>query len=136
VVGLDRLSFSGKTPVRTPIVRWPSNIGVWGVASGDFNGDGNLDIAYTRHNPRELVILLGDGKGGFTRAKVEGVPIAPNTNYDLKVADVNGDGKPDLLIMYESSGQTAFSARDGAIKVFLNRGATTAEPAKKTADAN
>jgi len=130
VVGIDRISFSGKEPVRTPIVRWPSNIGVWGLGVGDFDGDGNLDIAYTRHNPRELVVLLGDGKGGFTRAKTEGVTIAPNTNYDLKIADVNGDGKPDIIVMYESSGQTAFSARDGSIHVFLNRGATSGEPAK------
>ena len=48
------------------------------------------------------------------------------------VGDVNGDGKPDVIIAYESSGSTMLSARDGSIHVYLNRGATpTAKAAAK-----
>ncbi|MEO8033433.1 MAG: VCBS repeat-containing protein, partial [Acidobacteriota bacterium] len=94
VVGLDRVSFDGKEPKRTPIVRWAGSRGVWGLATADLDHDGNTDIIYTRYDPREFVILPGDGKGGFTRANIEGLSIEPNTNYDLKVADVNGDGLP------------------------------------------
>ena len=47
----------------------------------------------------------------------------PNTNYDITIADVNGDGKPDVIVMYESSGTTLLSAQNGSIQVFLNRGA-------------
>lgn len=125
VSGIDRLSFTGKVPTRTPVVRWPSGTWVTGLASADFNGDGNLDIIYTRFDPREAIVLLGDGKGGFTRAKIDGLPLQPNPNYDIKVADVNGDGKPDVIVMYESTGTTAFGARNGSIEVFLNRGADT-----------
>ena len=133
ITGIDILSFNGKEPKRTPIVRWASNRGVWGLAMGDFDGDGNLDILYTRWDPREAVLLLGDGKGGFTRAKLDGLTVEPRTNYDIKVADVNGDGRPDVLIMYESSGKGAFSQRDGSIHVFLNRGAVKIDPSQKTA---
>jgi VCBS repeat protein len=122
VVGLDRISFSGQKPQRTPIVRWAGLRGVTGVAVADFDGDGNLDILYTRYDPREAVILLGDGKGGFTKATVEGLKLEPNTNYDVTIADVNGDGKPDVILMYESSAVTTFAAKDGSIRVFLNRG--------------
>ncbi len=122
VVGIDRLSFADGKPTRTPIARWSGNRPVLGMAAGDFDGDGNLDIIYTRHDPREAVILLGDGKGGFTRANIEGLVLDPLTNYDITVADVNNDGKPDVIIMYESSEKSVLGAQNGSIQVFLNRG--------------
>lgn len=129
ITGLDRISFTGKEPVRIPIIRWAGGRGVWGLAAGDFNGDGNLDLIYTHSDPRGIDILLGDGKGGFRRATIEGLKLEPNTNYDIKVADVNGDGKPDVIIAYESSGTTMLSQRDGSIHVYLGRGAAPAKPA-------
>ncbi len=125
--GVDRISFDGKEVKRTPIIRWEGNSGVYGLATGDFDRDGKLDFAYTRSSPRRFDLLLGDGKGGFTQAELEGISIDENNpNYDLKSADVNGDGRPDLIIMYESSGATRFAERDGSIEVFLNRGTVPA----------
>ena len=126
LTGIDRMSFKNGVATRTPIVRWSSGRWITGLASADFDGDGKLDALYTRFDPREAVVLLGDGKGNFSRATVEGLTLPPNTNYDVKVADVNGDGKPDVILMYESSGATAFASRDGAIEVYINRGATKA----------
>jgi hypothetical protein len=126
--GIDRISFSkdGKEAKRTPIVRWAGNRGVTGMSSGDFDGDGKLDIAYTKNDPRVLEVLLGDGRGGFTRAGLDGVKILNNPNYDLLARDVNGDERPDLIILYESAGTTRFAERDGGIQVFLNRGTASA----------
>ena len=102
------------------------------IVAADFDGDGNDDIIYTRYDPREAVILFGDGKGGFTRSTVTGIKLEPNTNYDIKVADVNGDGRPDVILMYESAASTVLASRDGSIQVFLNRGvASAATEAKK-----
>ncbi len=129
--GVDRITFDGKEPKRTPIIRWEGNSGVYGMATGDFDRDGKLDFAYTRSSPRRFDLLLGDGKGGFTQAELEGLKIDENNpNYDLKSADVNGDGRPDLIIMYESSGATRFAERDGSIEVFLNRGTAPAGAGK------
>lgn len=123
VVGLDRVTFSGKEPVRVPIIRFAGDRPVLGVATGDFDGDGNPDIIYVAYQPkREFVILLGDGKGGFKRARLEGITPEPNTNYDVTVADVNRDGRPDVIIGYESAKQTKLGVQDGSIHVFLNRG--------------
>jgi len=132
VVGIDRVSFTGAKGTRMPIVRWSGNRPILGLAAGDFDGDGNLDLIYTRYDPREAVVLLGDGRGGFTRAKIEGLSLEPTTNYDLTVADVNNDGKPDIVLMYESSASTVLAAKNGSIQVFLNRGvAPLATEAKK-----
>ncbi|MFI5454073.1 MAG: FG-GAP-like repeat-containing protein [Isosphaerales bacterium] len=63
------------------------------VRSADFNHDGSLDLAVL--DGQGVSIYLGDGKGGFL----------PPVTYDagpdptgLTIADVNGDGNPDLLI--------------------------------------
>jgi hypothetical protein len=129
LVGIDRIAFDGPEPKRTPIMRWPSSRGVWGMATGDFDGDNNQDIIFTKFDPREFVLLLGDGKGGFTRANIDGMGADPNTNYDLTVADVNGDKRPDVIVMYESGASTRLADQDGSIKVFLNRGVAKAAPA-------
>jgi len=135
VTGLDRISFGAdRSAKRTPIARWGTKFGVSGMATGDFDGDGNLDIAYTTPltpELRDVVILLGDGKGNFEKATIEGFKAERKATYDLKVADVNGDGRPDIIIMYEADQVTALAARDGSIQVFLNRGPAPAKSLTK-----
>jgi len=125
VVGVERITFTGDKPKRVPVMRWGSKRAVFAMGSGDFDGDANLDIVFLRSDPSEFVVLLGDGKGNFKRAAVTGIKPEPNSAYDLQVADVNGDGRPDILIGYEATGNTALGARDGSIHVFLNTGTST-----------
>jgi hypothetical protein len=127
VVGIDRVKFTSKGAVRTPVARWKGQLAVTGLGAGDFNGDGFEDIVSTRFDSveeRDLTLLLGDGKGKFTRARLEGVKMKPRPTYDLKVADVNGDKRPDLIVMYEAGDVSPFGARDGSVHVFLNDGAS------------
>ncbi len=136
---IDRLSFAKDgTATRYPIVRWGGHRPVTGLALADVDGDGNLDIIYADATDQELVILLGDGKGGFTRANTGGLKLQGLSIYDLKVVDVNGDGKPDVIVMYESGASTnaassgalttpSFGAQNGSVHVFLNRGFSKGE---------
>jgi hypothetical protein len=133
VVGLDRVVFDGGTPKRVPLVRYDSKRPITGLAAGDFDGDGNRDLIFTKFDPREFIVLLGDGKGNFRQAALEGITAANNANYDITVADVNKDGRPDVLVMYESSAASSLGRQDGSIRVFLNRGVAPAGP--QTADA-
>jgi hypothetical protein len=124
VVSIDDISFVGGKAKRTPIMRFEAGKSIDGLSHGDFDKDGNEDLILTRDMPREAVLLMGDGKGGFERATIEGLTVAPQRNYDLSVADVNGDGRPDVILMYEADEATALAEKNGSVRVFLNRGAT------------
>jgi hypothetical protein len=74
------------------------------IAAGDFNHDGNPDIATSSSTPVNAVYVdLGDGKGGVLAQKVTtgfGVqPQAGEHRYEIRKivwADFNRDGKDDL----------------------------------------
>lgn len=83
--------------------------GGWEIqALGDFNHDGRLDVLLNDRtgdlNSYRAVVLPGDGKGNL------GAPLAPtpfpgNYNGFVQVADVNGDGDPDLVAAGRSPNQ-------------------------------
>ncbi len=66
-----------------------------GIATGDFNGDGNLDLATDSWGINSVLIIFGDGKGNFSNEKFYKVGNRPYQR--LRVADVNKDGKPDIV---------------------------------------
>src|SRR4029079_11448020 len=70
-----------------------------GIAAGDFNGDGKIDLVTA--NNASLSILLGDGAGGFSNAT--GSPISMPTNaFAVAVGDLDRDGKLDLAVANNS----------------------------------
>lgn len=128
VSGIDRITWTGKEARRIPIVRWEGFRGIRAIAAGDYDGDGNGDIMFVNEGERAMELLLGDGNGGFKRAGLAGLPVLPQQTYDLKVVDVNGDKRLDVVLMYESDERSAFQARNGSVRVYLNRGTERVAP--------
>jgi hypothetical protein len=82
----------------------PVGTELYGVTLGDFNGDGLLDLAI---NDQPLVsgvgfqisVALGKGDGTFTAPNI----VLPNYVVDdVAVADINNDGKDDLVLTASS----------------------------------
>jgi len=67
-----------------------------GVAAGDLNFDGNLDLVTDSWGTDQVEVLFGDGKGGFT---IPGsfFAVGKHPYQRVRVADVNGDGRADVI---------------------------------------
>jgi hypothetical protein len=76
--------------------------GASSVAVADVNDDGKPDLLVANRffcgstNTACVAVLLGNGDGTFQAAVTH--ESGPEYGYSVAVADVNGDGKPDLLV--------------------------------------
>jgi FG-GAP-like repeat/Abnormal spindle-like microcephaly-assoc'd, ASPM-SPD-2-Hydin len=99
-------------------------IGSFSVIVSDFNGDGNLDLAvghgYSGGGGDEISILLGRGDGTFK--PYISVPAPGDGDDSLAAADLNDDGKLDLVV-------ASFYNSAGGVSVLLGNGDGTFAPA-------
>jgi FG-GAP-like repeat len=95
---------------------------VWPVVA-DFNGDGNVDVAVSVTTTNSVAVLLGNGDGTFGPAVNYGVGSSPQ---GITVADVNQDGKPDVISADECGDDP--NCRDGTVSVLLGKGDGSFEP--------
>ena len=68
--------------------------GATAVVAADFDQDGNTDLAVASPSTNTISILLGNGDGSFQAQ----VPHPVDHAGSLVAADMNGDGKPDLVV--------------------------------------
>lgn len=71
------------------------------VVAADFTGDGLQDLAVSRANQSDIVVLRNEGGGTF--AQFLSVPVGASPNY-LITADFNVDGRADLVVSNGASG--------------------------------
>jgi hypothetical protein len=93
-------------------------LGSLGVASGDWNGDGNDDFAITSASAGQVWVLFGNGQGTFGPEVPDGRTglrlTAGSDPGSLLATDVNNDGRLDLVVANLSGDN---------VQVFLGNGA-------------
>jgi hypothetical protein len=92
------------------------------VVIADLNADGPLDLVVANFwaNPYSVSILLGNGDGTFEPKSDCPTGITPSS---VAVADLNGDGRPDLAVADRFYGSV-----DGAVSILLGNGDGTFGP--------
>ena len=77
-----------------------------GVATGDLDGDGDLDLVLGNHDGDDA-IFWNEGDLVFRKA-----PLSTGKTRDVKIVDVNADGRLDLILTRDT----------GALNYFENQG--------------
>jgi VCBS repeat-containing protein len=85
--------FSGPTPAGNYSGSDPMS-----VAVGDFNGDGDPDLAVGDMSPGEILVLLGGFGGSFTGPTMATTFTVDSGVSSVAVGDFNRDGDPDLAV--------------------------------------
>jgi hypothetical protein len=94
-------------------VDFRTGLGAFAVAIGDFNTNGNADLAVANLGNGTLSVLLGHGDGTFRAHEDYGLATTP---YSIAIGDLNGDGKLDLVLPtlgYRIGGQVSVLLGNG-----------------------
>lgn len=93
------------------------------LALGDVNGDGFPDMAVANTNHILSRIYLTNG-APLTSGTYSTADIGSDVGYgqDIRIVDVNGDGKPDLVIAYEYFGAGGLPTDPSGVAIYLNNG--------------
>lgn len=95
------------------------NGGVGPIAVGDFRGIGVLDLAVAPYLNSFVNIYLGNGDGTFQAP----VSYASDSGFSITTADMNGDGKLDLVL-----DNLVNIPGDGDVVILLGNGDGTFQP--------
>lgn len=93
------------------------------LATADFDGDGSVDLAGI--DPSGAVqVLHNDGSGTFTTRAGAGAPVLAlfASLRDVVAADLDGNGHPDLAVLFTEGGAPGNNRNRAAVTVMLNDG--------------
>lgn len=96
-----------------PAVGYGAGVVTDGIAAGDLNHDGNIDIVATNSNYAQMStvsVFLGNGDGTLQPAVNYTVEKGPAS---VAIADLDGDGNPDLAVANAASNSVSLLRGNG-----------------------
>ena len=92
---------------------------LFAISLGDLDGDKLDDIVFPDNEGKKLRILFQRPDGGFDEALEADEPALDSPGQCVRLADVNGDGRPDLVLSKTIA--SADPRSPGGWDVYLNR---------------
>jgi hypothetical protein len=101
--------FTDQTSTRFPVI----NLDAFGVAFGDVNGDGALDLCFCdAANTQKAHLFINDGTGHFTDQPTWLNAVAKPVAQNVAMIDIDGDFDLDIIVDGKSAG-TQLYINDG-----------------------
>jgi len=113
--GIDPAKFGSQIDLPPPASTHNAD-GLYDICMCDLNADGKPDLVGTRNglnaNAKQLVMLLNGSTPGAVSVSVNGSFSMGATTLQVKCGDLNGDGKPDLVVTESGTGNNVYFLRN------------------------
>jgi len=86
-----------------------------GVGVGDFDGDGWPDLFVALREDRNRLYINEKGRGFRDRTEAAGILESPDWTTGATVADIDGDGRPDIYVCFFDAPNRLYLNQGGAV---------------------
>lgn len=91
-----------------------TGITVFDLVTGDFNGDGRMDVAYTG-DPQLLTVRYQEADGSWSEKKIAEAPIPSQLVGSFRAGDLDGDGRTDLIMLGQKELAIFYQDKNGQL---------------------